>query len=88
MKVLYAQNPDRNRISIDEFFAKFSEFSTNRELAEQTSRILKALLRCGDPSLVAKRQDNAFTIEVDGIARTYTITFEILDEAVILTALD
>lgn len=74
-------------IGIDDFFSSHSEFSQNEELALETRHILKVLTRCDDPSLFAKRVKNGYTVLLDGVDRTYTLTFEIRTDAVVLTAL-
>lgn len=77
-----------NIIRIDDFFSKFSEFSQNEELALETRHILKVLTRCDDPSLFAKKVKNGYTVLLDGADRTYTLTFEMRADAVVLTALN
>lgn len=76
-------------IPVGEFFAAISEFSQNRELANQTSRILRALTRHGPDALhlIAKPNGDAFEFELSGANHTYTLVSEMRGDALVLTAL-
>lgn len=86
MRIL-AQDPSGNPISIDQFFAKYPEFSQNRSLAEETRHILRVIVRCAEPDLFAKKRKNGYAVILDGATRTYELTFERNSNAVVLTAL-
>ena len=81
---------NNNNSTVDGFFSKFEEFTENKELAEQTARFIKVLLRHPEPETVEKITDiakNGRSFKVSGSCRTYTIVFEIKDDTVILKEL-
>lgn len=72
-------------IEIGLFFSKFSEFSTNEHLKNQTVRILKTLTR--DPSCaseIAETVDDGFALTLTGTNREYRLCFGISDEEISL----
>jgi len=79
-----------NSASVDSFFSKFSEFSNNHDLAEQTARFLKVLLRHSEPENIDKitdKVDNGYSFSVSGVCRTYTVIFEVKKDAIVLKEL-
>lgn len=76
-----------NHISVDSFFSEYSEFSQNSELAEQTARFLKVLLRHPETDIIDKittKVKKGFSFTVSGSCRTYTIVFEIKNNTIVL----
>lgn len=89
MKII-VENNDSTTKTIDEFFAKFSEFSVNHELVEQTTRFLKVLTRHSEPetiNIITDKVANGRSFSVSGKSRTYTIVFEIKNNTIILKEL-
>lgn len=81
---------DANTVTIDTFFSKYSEFSENQKLAEQTARFLKVLLRHPEPEIINKITDKVekgHEFKVFGSCRTYTIVFEIKNDSLVLKEL-
>ena len=75
-------------VSIDFFFSKFEEFSSNTKLANQTVRILKALTRdVTNAKFISVYHNDILAFRLFGKNRTYLVCYEIYDNAVILTAL-
>ena len=73
-------------ISVDSFFAKHIEFSYNTKMVEQTTRILKMLLRHPDSiGELADKVGEQYTFSVFGARRTYTIVFTTTDQSIVLT---
>lgn len=84
MKIL-AFDKEMKNVSVDAFFAKHREFSENHELVEQTSRLLKVLLRhYREPEVIAEKVENGYAFTVSGSNRTYTIVFEVQSEFILL----
>lgn len=86
MKILvFNQNCDS--ATVDDFFSKFDEFSKNKDLAEQTARFIKVLLRHPEPEtieIITDKVKNGRAFTVSGACRTYTIVFEIKNDTIIL----
>lgn len=90
MKII-AIDTNGSQISINQFFSSFEEFSNNQHLLEQTSRFLKAIIRHPTPDdikYIAVETKQGYVFSVDGRERTYSITFEILDNFLILTTIN
>lgn len=89
MKVV-AKDMNGNWISVDQFFNSFEEFSSNKNLLEQTTRTLKAIMRHPDPHdilYIAKKSDRGYSFSVMGNERTYSIEFEVKNNILLLTAI-
>ena len=83
--VVTALNEKKNNISVDDFFAKHIEFSYNKKLVEQTTRILKTLLRHPDAvEEIVDKFDEKYVFSVFGANRTYTVVFVTTTEAIVL----
>lgn len=86
MKVV-AIDENGNSISVNQFFNTFEEFSLNKSLREQTSRLLKVMMRHPDPHdilYIAERSGQGYSFSVTGNERTYSISFEIKGDSLIL----
>lgn len=84
MKILAVDDEMKN-VSVDTFFAKHREFSENHDLVEQTSRLLKVLLRhYREPEVIAEKVKNGYVFTVSGCNRTYTILFEVQRDSIVL----
>ena len=83
--VVIALNADKQSIPVDEFFAKYIEFSYNKKMVEQTTRILKMLLRHPDAveELADKIGEN-YSFSVFSEKRTYTVVFTTTTQSIIL----
>ena len=83
--VVIALSRNKQVISVNEFFAKYSEFSCNENLASQTARVLKLLLRHPDAvEDIAYKIDGKYVFSVFGVNRTYSVSFEINKTALVL----
>ena len=83
--LIKAKNNRKQDISVEEFFAKYLEFSYNKNLVEQTTRILKMLLRHPDAvEYIAVKLDDRFAFSVFGMNRKYTVVFTITNQSIIL----
>lgn len=72
-------------VSANQFFNRYNEFSVNKDLAEQTSRILKVMLRHpNDIPHIADCLCNGYSFTVSGKDRTYTVVFDLEGDAIIL----
>lgn len=81
---------DNKTATIDDFFSKFDEFSYNKNLAEQTTRFIKVLLRHPEPETlltISDANEKGRSFLVSGTCRTYTIIFEIKNDTLILKEL-
>lgn len=84
--IVTALDKNKQRISVDSFFAKHIEFSYNTKMVEQTTRILKMLLRHPDSiGELADKVGEQYTFSVFGARRTYTIVFTTTDQSIVLT---
>ena len=83
--IMTALNEKSQRISVDEFFAKHIEFSYNQKMVDQTTRILKMLLR--HPYAVEELSNKIgenYAFSVFGEKRTYTVVFTITTQSIVL----
>lgn len=88
---LQAINTKEEVIDLNEFFEQFKEFTEDEELMYQTSRILKVMLRHPnqkDIMLLPTTSKCGKFFCVTDRKRTYKIYFQILDDILILTAIN
>lgn len=83
---IYAINERGQVISVNEFFSKVVDFSTNPKLAKQTARYLKVLSRNSDFETLERITcpcNGNYSFEVSG----YTIVFTITNDGICLLKL-
>ena len=89
--VVNAINIDGVTIKPNQFFEQVDEFSQNMDLTKQTSRILKTLLRHSEPKdivCIADKSEDGYYFSVSGRNRKYTILFEIINDMLVLKAIN
>lgn len=80
-----ALNSKLEFVSIAEFFSQHCEFSTNTDLMRAVSSNLKVIVRHPDsiPDITTK-VDDGYCFSVIGALRTYTITFKLEKDSLVL----
>ena len=83
--IVTAINEYKHEISVNDFFAKSPEFMYNEKLVDQTTRILKVLLRHpNEVEEIADKIGEKYIFSVFGAYRTYKIVFVINKQSIVL----
>lgn len=83
--IVTALDENKHEISVNDFFSRYSEFSYNEKLVEQTTRILKVLLRhLEEIEEIADKIGNKYIFSVNGVNRTYIVVFMTTKQAIVL----